>query len=228
MDHRIKTGEQIRTFRLAMGISLQEFANRIHKSKSTASKYENGLISIDLDTLYDISEVLGVPLFKLLASSGSDRAQAGAGAFESRQYLYTYARNRLTRSIIDHYYSDRSNELSATFFYDVPSFSQPEKCRAVYEGHMSRQGTVVNYQFVNKRNSTEHTFLCCIESLDNAGYNMGLLSSISFTTMYPNAIKSLLTPVTLPEDEALRELLIFSKEDIKRMRKENMLTIIRE
>lgn len=228
MSDRLKeTGLQIRTYRLALGMSLQEFAARIHKSKATVSKYENGLISIDLETFYDISEVLGVPPQKLMARP---KAEAGrtADSLQSRQYLYSYARrgSQITKSVLDHY-SDGAGGLAVTFFYDVPSFEHMEKCRGIYEGSMSKEGPILNYQFVNRRNSTEHTFLCCLESLDNNGYNMGLLSSISYTTMTPNAIKVILSPVQLSETDQLRQLLTFDRDDIQRLKRDNMLTVDR-
>lgn len=229
MSERLKeTGLQIRTYRLALGMSLQEFAARIHKSKATVSKYENGLISIDLETFYEISDVLGVAPQKLMARPKPTAARTSADQLQSRQYLYSYARkgSQITKSILDHYLSE-SGSLDVTFFYDVPSFDHIEKCRGVYEGSMSKEGPILNYQFVNRRNSTEHTFLCCLESLDNNGYNMGLLSSISYTTMTPNAIKVILSPVQLVETEELRQLLTFDREDIHRLKRDNMLTVDR-
>ena len=67
-----------------------------------------------------------------------------------------------------------------------------------------------------------------MESLDNNGHSMGLLSSISYTTMTPNAIKVVLSDTQLAETEDLRELLLFNKEDIQRLRRDNMLTVERQ
>lgn len=237
MSDRLKeTGRQIRTYRLALGMSLQEFAARIHKSKATVSKYENGLISIDLETFFDISDVLGIAPAKLMAPPDTGGGEdAAPGSLQNRMYLYSYARRgRVTKSVLDHYActdirgSNKTGAAAVTFFYDVPSFENLEKCRGIYEGSMSKEGPILNYQFVNRRNRTEHTFLCCLESLDNNGYNMGLLSSISYTTMTPNAIKVILSSVQLAETEELRQLLTFDKEDIQRLKRDNMLTVDRK
>ena len=221
--------KRIRLYRRTAGMTLQEFADRLHKSKATVSKYENGLISIDLETLYDISKVLDIPLDKILCTQRdvpSDKNFSN-GMFYSRQYLYSFARGKLTRSIIDHYHTEQEGVMGAQFFYDIPSFEEPERCKGFYEGTMYKKGTVLNYQFVNKRYNMEHTFLCCLESLDNNGYNMGLMSSIASNTLMPNAIKVLISDVCLPEDSKLEEMLLFSKEDVKRMKRDNMLTIER-
>ena len=59
-------GENIRKFRLAHGLTLDEVAARIYKSKSTVSKYENGTISLDIATLEDIANALDVLPAQLL------------------------------------------------------------------------------------------------------------------------------------------------------------------
>ena len=230
LNDRLKeTGRQIRTYRLALGLSLQEFAAKIHKSKASVSKYENGLISIDLATFYEIAGVLCVSPAKLMAAPTFSENGAAPGSAAIRQYLYSYARkgSKITKSVLDHY-TDAEGNVDVTFFYDVPDFDQLEKCRGLYEGSMSKEGPILNYQFVNRRNSTEHTFLCCMESLDNNGHSMGLLSSISYTTMTPNAIKVVLSGTQLAETEELRELLLFNKEDIQRLKRDNMLTVERQ
>lgn len=53
----IYIGGQIRKYRKANGMTLQQLADVIHKSRATACKYENGEISIDIATLYDMRSV---------------------------------------------------------------------------------------------------------------------------------------------------------------------------
>ena len=61
-------GAKIKYFRKSKHFSLQEMADLLYKSKSTLSKYENGQISIDIETLYAIAKVLGVHVEQLLYS----------------------------------------------------------------------------------------------------------------------------------------------------------------
>ncbi|MGN1415010.1 MAG: helix-turn-helix domain-containing protein [Anaerovoracaceae bacterium] len=230
MNEKLKeTGSNIRLYRQSLGISLQNFSEQLHKSKATVSKYENGQISIDLETLLEICQILRVPAYKLLPKAKPVLQEKERGLFHSRQYLYSYARKgrKLTKSVLDHY-TGVDATMDVTFFYDVPDFDQLEKCRGLFEGTMCKEGTILNYQFVNRRNSTEHTFLCCLESLVNDGYNMGLLSSISYDTISPNAIKVVISPVPLKENDQLKELLLFDREDIQRLKRDNMLTIMRK
>ena len=55
-------GEQIRRYRKAGNMTLQDLADAIHKSRATICKYENGEISVDVETLYEISQVLQVSI----------------------------------------------------------------------------------------------------------------------------------------------------------------------
>lgn len=53
-------GQKIRNFRKRKNLTLEEFGQRIYKSKATLSKYESGEIKLDVDTLYQIAGALDV------------------------------------------------------------------------------------------------------------------------------------------------------------------------
>lgn len=59
-------GSQIKRFRKAQGLTLQQLADLIHKSRATVSKYENGEITLDVETLYEISQILHVSTNQLM------------------------------------------------------------------------------------------------------------------------------------------------------------------
>ena len=50
-------GAQVRRYRKACGMTIQQLADQIHKSRATVCKYENGEIVLDVETLYEISQV---------------------------------------------------------------------------------------------------------------------------------------------------------------------------
>ena len=50
----IHVGQRIRLYRKTKNLTIETFAGMIHKSKATVSKYENGDISIDIETLFTI------------------------------------------------------------------------------------------------------------------------------------------------------------------------------
>ena len=58
-------GSRIRNFRKMKKLTIQQLADIIHKSRATVSKYETGEITLDIETLYDISAALDVDLNQL-------------------------------------------------------------------------------------------------------------------------------------------------------------------
>lgn len=58
-------GQRIKKYRKSRGYTIEQFSAMINKSKATVSKYENGTITIDVETLYDIARALDIDL-KLL------------------------------------------------------------------------------------------------------------------------------------------------------------------
>lgn len=57
-QHKYTRRKMIRKYRKAANLTLQQLADAIHKSRATICKYENGDISMDIETLYEISQVL--------------------------------------------------------------------------------------------------------------------------------------------------------------------------
>ena len=53
-------GHRIRNFRKSRHMTLDELAEIVCKNKSTLSKYENGEIVLDIETIYEIARALGI------------------------------------------------------------------------------------------------------------------------------------------------------------------------
>ena len=68
-------GARIAYFRTLNDLSQEDLARRIHLSRATLGKIERGIYgsSISLDTLLDISEVLGLDLNMLISSDPEER-----------------------------------------------------------------------------------------------------------------------------------------------------------
>lgn len=62
----VEVGSKIRQIRQSRRMTQDELATAIHKSRATLSKYESGDISIDLNTLYDLSDAFGIHPEQLL------------------------------------------------------------------------------------------------------------------------------------------------------------------
>ena len=53
-------GQRIKKYRKSRGYTIEQFSAMINKSKATVSKYENGTITIDVETLYDVARALDI------------------------------------------------------------------------------------------------------------------------------------------------------------------------
>ena len=62
-------GGRIRMYRKARGMTLQQLADSIHKSRASVSKYENGEITLDVETLFEIAQVLMVSPSQLMEAA---------------------------------------------------------------------------------------------------------------------------------------------------------------
>lgn len=91
-----EVGSRIRYARKSRGMSMDELAQAIYKTRSAISKYENGQISVDIATLYDIANALKVSIYDLLHRNTPDIGQeynAEVPAFfrnVSQLYMYIY------------------------------------------------------------------------------------------------------------------------------------------
>lgn len=65
-------GLRIKDIRLGKGISQEELANAICKSRSSLQKYENGEVSITIDTLEDIANALEVDIVEFFTDDVDD------------------------------------------------------------------------------------------------------------------------------------------------------------
>ena len=93
----IHVGQRIRLYRKTKNLTIETFAGMIHKSKATVSKYENGDISIDIETLFTIAQALGVPVNQLIdyEEIGEEKGREGRNHQaqpQQKQILYVLLR----------------------------------------------------------------------------------------------------------------------------------------
>lgn len=221
-------GGNIRLYRQTKSITLSEFAKMIHKSKSTISKYENGDISIDIETLFEVATALGISIDQLLQLDlppSQPDYYPHVGHQKGYLYMFDGATNRIVRSLLK-----TTNECSdkvqhTTVFYNVPSFDQYDKCRSLYYGTINKQDFVTNYILQNQTNNIERLFMCFLNPLECSEKRFGLLSGLSSRTLLPVSAKCILSSVPLKEDEELMQSLLLTKEDLRLTKRFNMFVI---
>lgn len=225
-------GNRIRTLRKSKGLSQQEFASALHKTKSTISKYEHGDIALNLETFREICQLLQMPPHVLL-STAEDTESVSAGINMQRLYLYNLAgrSGTLTRSIIEIYeHHDETRNVrcqDASIFYGLPSFQTPEKCQGYYYGSMTKQDIFTHLHVINQKNNIEQVSVCYRSNLDNLLFDVGLLTGLSFASLVPVSCKAVISEKPLPENQTLLDALAFDQTEIRRIRNTGIVALLR-
>ena len=201
----IHVGQRIRLYRKTKNLTIETFAGMIHKSKATVSKYENGDISIDIETLFTIAQALGVPVNQLIdyEEIGEEKGEKG--------------------EIIKHNLS--KSKFSANMYASLEDLSNYYQCKLLYHGTMRKGDTFINFNFENQNNKVERMFMYAINSFNNGGRMEGLCCCLSTQPILPACFKFLMVSDILEETDDLKEKLKVSKEDIRLLKKMNMFVV---
>ena len=229
-------GEQIRKYRKAGKLTLQELADAIHKSRATVCKYENGEIAVDIETLYEIGQVLQVSMAQLTTylpeekteiSVIPDRNQKSPFFQARRMYFYFYdGRYQRTKDgIIDIYEkTGEPGQYEATL--SICSVSVNGRSSEIfYTGKVLYSDMLIRFSFVNQYNPLEEDLLYIFNPLDLRDFTTGLLCGISSADLMPCAFKCLITLKPQELTEEFRHQLLFTKKDLKRWEQLNMLMV---
>ena len=229
-------GSRIRSFRKAQNLTLQQLADMIHKSRASLSKYENGEITLDVETLYDISQALGVEMNRLTDfqdSKSTPLPLPTAGVNRSpfyqaeRLYFYFYdgRYNRLKDGIITIHKRDEdtgNHEASLTISAVTPTGRSSD---IYYSGKVVYSDMLIRFTFVNQYNTLEEDLLYIFNPLELRDFTEGLLCGISSADLMPCAFKCLVTLTPQEPTEELKQHLLITPKELRRWQKLNMLIV---
>ena len=229
-------GSRIRSFRKAQNLTLQQLADMIHKSRASLSKYENGEITLDVETLYDISQALGVEMNRLTDFEGTKPTPLPiptAGVNRSpfyqadRLYFYFYdgRYNRLKDGIITIHKRDDDNgnhEATLTISAVTPTGRSSD---IYYSGKVVYSDMLIRFSFVNQYNTLEEDLLYIFNPLELRDFTEGLLCGISSADLMPCAFKCLVTLAPQEPTEELKKQLLITPKELRRWQKMNMLIV---
>ncbi|MBQ2911103.1 MAG: helix-turn-helix transcriptional regulator [Clostridia bacterium] len=220
-------GSRIRLYRQAKKISLSELSERIHKSKSTLSKYENGEISMDIETLFEISQALGISPTQLVTVPSETKEKKKSeisGVRRKYMYIFDGKTNKINHSVLEIYENGEEHQ-PVTLFYNTPSFDKYDKCKSLYYGTVYEHDYVTNYSLQNQSNDMESVFMCTVKPFELSERRIGLISGISARNLLPVCCKFVLADTILKEDDELKSTLMLSKEDLRLIKRFNMFVI---
>lgn len=229
-------GSRIRSFRKQQGMTLQQLADQIHKSRASLSKYENGEITLDVETLYDISVALGVDVSRLMDFQPSKPPalpptynSMNQSPFYQAQKLYFYfydgRYNRLKDGIIHIHKRDEEQgnyEATLTISAVTPA---GRSSNTYYSGKVVYSDMLIRFSFVNQYNTLEEDLLYIFNPLEFRDFTEGLLCGISSADLMPCAFKCLVTLTPQEPTEALKQQLLITTKELRRWQKLNMLIV---
>ena len=231
-------GNRIKVFRKSKHMTLQALADAIHKSRATMCKYENGEIVIDVNTLYDISCALKVPIREFinvpLPKKVCDPEDIVPGHMDEspffktkRLYFYFYdgRYDNLKDGIIDIGERDqKTGDYDCTLSICIIS-PNGRSSEIFYTGKVVYSDMLIRFSFINSCNTLEEALLYIFNPLELRDETMGLLCSISTADLVPCSFKCLLTLTPKEPTKEFREKLLFTDKELKRMKKLNRLLV---
>ena len=231
-------GRRIRSFRKAQGLTLQQMADRIHKSRATVSKYESGEIILDVETLYDIANVLQININQLtdyrpeeetaVIKKTAEPLPGQSPYFQADQLYFYFYDGRYKRLKTGTIHINRtgwdSRECSASLsITSVTPMGRSSEVR--YTGKAVYSDMLIRFSFVNQLNELEEDLLYIFNPLEIRDYTEGLLCGISTTDLMPCAFKCLVTLAPHEPTEDFMRHLMFTRRDLQRQQRLNMLLV---
>jgi len=228
-------GKKIKLYRKINGLTLEQLAHKINKSTATLSKYESGQISCDVETLFLLSDHLGCEFAQLTDYSNkhlqNNHHYSKKTIFGETDKLYMYLFDgrikKIVKSIVTIEYNQDSSSYKSTLYMNVENFSEFHKCEHLYVGEFYPYDMVSNFVLVNQINPVEFMNIIIINPLNYTKSIKGLLSGISGYPFMPAASKVLFSTDNFKNSEDIIEQLLFSKEDLRSIKKYNFFTFVR-
>lgn len=229
-----EVGKKIRTFRKSKGMTIQQLADFVHKSKATVAKYENGDIAIEIETLYEIAAALNIHVEQLLyippqnSDSLSNSIPSAFFQNSSRFYSYFYdgRSNRLVKCVMDILARTDTDSYKAMLYMNVKDYEEYQNCENTYYGYIEHYDVLTSIILKNQATPVEQITINILASFLDSDRKWGLMSGVSFRPFMPIALKMLFSKKPLEENQALIHELKISKEDIRLMKLYNMMSIV--
>lgn len=231
-------GRKIRNYRKMKRMTLQQLADCIHKSRATVSKYETGDITIDVESLFEISRALDVNMSQLTdyreEKEDEELAESADYNGESpffkakRLYFYFYdgRYHRMKEAVIHVHKAERgpdgSYETSMTIQSTTPAGRSSE---IYYSGNVLYSDMLICFTFINQYNKLEKDLLYIFNPLELRSFTEGLLCGISSADLMPCAFKCIVSLSPIEDMDELRQQLLLSPKELRRWKKLNMFIV---
>lgn len=220
-------GAKIRFYRKMTKMSIDELAQAIGKSRATVSKYETGVIAIDVSTLVEIAAVLKInasylinmPVEKKIVAK-TKNPLGGADHF----YLYQRIHRKNHCSYIRFENEEEDGRIGVTFYYKLDNIRDFTQCEGIYCGHMNTKDNIVIFLLNNLYSEAEIIYLSFLIPLKKITTVPGIMTGIDTYSMRPTSIEVVLSKDLLSSME-IGELFVASKEQIKKVKEDHCFVV---
>ena len=227
-------GRNIRAQRKKRGLTLEELSGIVNKSKSTLSKYENGEISVDIDTLYDLADAFHIHVEQLLCvrpgNAGTHISDARPAFFSGVDRFYSCMYDGRSRSImhsvLDILSPTEDNQYKIMMYMNYKDIDHYQNCETTYYGYIEHYDAITNINLVNQDSPIEKASAHILASYLDSDMKWGLWTGLSSRPLMPIATKMLFTYKPAIETDELEQSLLISREDIRLLRLYNMFPVI--
>ena len=234
MSMREHVGARIHLYRKRQNLTLEQLAHLIHKTTSTVSKYELGKIAVDIETLYEIAEVLNVAVEQLVDYRGEaaeNRSSKASGFFTLSSRFYIYQSflpvKRIVTSCMEIVPDESSEYDRAMLYYDINESEDPTNANWVYRGTVHYCGSYVTMAVANQFGGfKDDVFYYVKNPLWTRSTTTGLMLCCSQTLGNPVVAKVVFSTEKLHDEELLRDVLnINNREVTSAMKRTNYLML---
>lgn len=230
-----RVGARIREARKAQGVTLQQLAEAIHKSRASVSKYENGEITLDVQTLHEIGQALHIPPSRLLCDEQEEAPPrpvsdaAGQSPFfrADRLYFYFYdGRYKRLKTGVIHVHKDEGEGGDYRASLSISAVTPAGRSSEIYyTGKVVYSDMLIRFSFVNQYNTLEEDLLYIFNPLERRDMTEGLLCGISSADLMPCAFRCMVTLTPKEPTEEFTESLMITRKELRRWQKLNMLIV---
>lgn len=234
IDINLEIGRKIKSYRKIKNMTLEELSKKIYKSTSTISKYENGQIKIDVESLYLIAQAFDISINNLLyiedeyiLDSGKDFLPA---FFHDTAKFYTYFYdgriNKVVKSKLNIISKINKNTYKVLMYMNYEDVKYYQICENTYTGIIEHYDAKSNILLTNRDTPMEKASIQILASYLDEETKWGLWTGFSSRPMMPVSFKMLFSKRELKVNKDLEEHLKISREDIRFLKLYNMLSTI--
>lgn len=231
LKNRVKrVGERIRLYRKQQKMTLETLAAKMNKSKATISKYENGTIIMDIETLYELADVFCIPVYCLIDDIRKESINDGHMPFTSSILYFYIFKGSGNREIAESYLSlaKKDGEWQITLYYGgVPD--RLNKSCLVYIGKGFGTDTTFSFIVTNYQNNLDQMyFTASLPYINWNGYLAGFWVGLTFEGVTPICMKAVISEKPMEDKEALRKLLTVTPDELNYFKKRDKFLLRNE